>query len=161
MTGWRVCEVLALRRDDLDLTTGEAITRADDNKGRRDELVRLHPVVVEHLKRIVTFAPLVFTWNHHRRALWSEFERIQRRAGIHLPCHENHEHTSACHCYGFHDFRRAFATVNAEAITPDALQALMRHKAYATTQRYINMARQLDRAVEKLYVPPGLKTAGN
>ena len=30
---------------------------------------------------------------------------------------------------------------------------LMRHKSYATTQRYINMAGQLSRAADKLYVP--------
>jgi hypothetical protein len=29
----------------------------------------------------------------------------------------------------------------------------MRHKSYATTQRYINMARQMDEAVDALHVP--------
>jgi hypothetical protein len=32
---------------------------------------------------------------------------------------------------------------------------------YLTTQRYINMARQLDGAVEKLHVPPVLRGAAN
>jgi hypothetical protein len=36
----------------------------------------------------------------------------------------------------------------------------MRHKSYLTTKRYINMARQLDGAVEQLHVPEFLKTAG-
>ena len=45
MTGWRVSEPLALRRDDLDLDVGTAITRAEDNKAKRDNLVPLHPVV--------------------------------------------------------------------------------------------------------------------
>ena len=43
--------------------------------------------------------------------------------------------------------------MNAPRLTGDALQALMRHKSYATTQRYINMARQLDDSVKVLYVP--------
>jgi hypothetical protein len=43
--------------------------------------------------------------------------------------------------------------MNADRLTGDALQALMRHKSYTTTQRYINMARQLDQSVEVLYVP--------
>ena len=30
--------------------------------------------------------------------------------------------------------------MNADKLTPDALQALMRHKSYQTTQVYINMA---------------------
>lgn len=38
-------------------------------------------------------------------------------------------------------------------LTPDALQALMQHRDYQTTQRYINMARQLNPAVQNLYVP--------
>ncbi len=37
------------------------------------------------------------------------------------------------------------------------LQRLMRHKSYTTTQKYINMAGQLNRAVENLYVPDVLK----
>lgn len=53
--------------------------------------------------------------------------------------------------------RRAFATANAPRLWADALQALMRHKSYQTTQRYINMARQLDEAVGCLEVPDVLK----
>src|SRR5207248_202981 len=67
-----------------------------------------------------------------------EFQRIQASAEINLPCREQHEHTEACHFYGFHDFRRAFATMNADNLTADALQALMRHKSYQTTRVYIN-----------------------
>jgi integrase len=53
--------------------------------------------------------------------------------------------------------RRAFATINAPKLTADALQALMRHKSYQTTQRYINMARQLDEAIKVLDVPKVLQ----
>jgi len=130
-----------------------------DNKGKRDEMVPLHPVVVEHLERLTSFDPVVFPWHHSRRGLYVELERIHRAAGIHLPCNENHEHTDSCYCYGFHDLRRAFATVNAETLSADALQSLMRHKSYTTTQRYINMAHQLNRSVESLHVPDVLKTA--
>ena len=62
--------------------------------------------------------------------------------------------------YGFHDLRRAFAPQNAPRLTADALQKLMRHKSYLTTQRYINMASQLDEAVEALHVPDVLKATG-
>jgi hypothetical protein len=47
--------------------------------------------------------------------------------------------------------------MNASRLTGDALKALMRHKSYLTTQRYINMARQLDEAVSTLHVPDVLK----
>jgi hypothetical protein len=46
---------------------------------------------------------------------------------------------------------------NSDKQTPDALQTLMRHKSYATTQRYINLASQLDEAVDSLHVPEVLK----
>jgi integrase len=157
MTGWRLGEPLALRWDDVSLDKATAITCYDDNKGDRDDLVPLHPVVVDHLRRIADFGLLVFPWPHGESTIWKDFARIQEAAGIHLPCREKHEHTPACHFYGFHDLRRAFATQNAERLSGDALQALMRHKSYSTTQRYINMARQVNRAVEKLHVPEILR----
>lgn len=43
--------------------------------------------------------------------------------------------------------------MNADLLTPRALQALMQHKGYTPTQRYIHRARQFNPAVEKLYVP--------
>ena len=159
MTGWRISDMLGLRRDDLDLDAGTAITRARDNKGKRDERVKLHPVVVEHLKKIASFDSHVFPWNHDRTTLQSEFARLQEAAGIKLVCPEDHEHTRFCHVYGFHDLRRAFATMNADRLTSNALQALMRHKSYLTTKVYINMSRQLDDAVDSLHVPDVLRKA--
>ena len=133
--------------------------RLQDNKGKRDSLVKLHAVVVEHLRKLAGFDPHVFPWNHNERTLYAEFARIQEAAGIHLPCRTRgkHEHNRHCHLYGFHDLRRAFATMNADKLSADALQALMRHKSYATTQKYINMAWQLDDAVKVLHVPDVLR----
>ncbi len=169
MTGWRVNEPLALRWDDVSLDKATAITWHEANKGKRDEVVPLHPVVVEHLRKLVDSqiedgGPMVFPWPHHERTLYVEFDRIQQAAKdekgervIDLPCHEQHTHTAACHLYGFHDLRRAFASENALRLSESALQALMRHKSFLTTKRYINMARQLDGAVEQLHVPEFLK----
>ena len=161
MTGWRVSEPLALRWDDVSLDDGTAITRWDDNKGKRSEQVPLHPVVVEHLRTLIDFGQMVFFWPHCTRTLWRDFTEIQKEAGIHLPCREKHTHNDSCHSYGFHDLRRAFATSNAAQLTPDALQKLMRHKSYTTTQKYINMAKQIDNAVGNLFVPDVLKEADN
>jgi integrase len=160
MTGWRISELLALRRDDLDLETGQAVTRAADNKAKRDERVKLHPFALDHLRKLAHFDPRVFPWNHNRTILQRQFAAIQEAAGIHLPCPGEHKHSRFCHVYGFHDLRRAFATMNADKLTPDALQALMRHKSYQTTQVYINMARQMDQAVAVLHVPDVRMKAG-
>ena len=157
MTGWRIGEPMSLQRGDLDLENETAITWAKDNKGKRDEIVPLNPVVVDHLRKIISFGEDVFEWNHGRRTLWREFTRLQQIAGIHLPCGGDHEHTDACHVYGFHDLRRAFATMNVETLSGDALQSLMRHKSYTTTQGYINMANHVKQSADNLFVPDVLK----
>jgi hypothetical protein len=59
---------------------------------------------------------------------------------------------SSGHVYGFHDLQGVFATMNADKLTPGALQTLMRHKGYQTTQSHIDMARQMDAAVASLHV---------
>lgn len=163
MTGWRISEILAMRKEDFSPEKGTAIMRAEDTKGKREELVPLHSIVVEHLKRMMTFDKFLFCWNHDRRTLDVEFHRIQAAAivkdengkdqPLHLPCREQHEHTEACHRYGFHDLRRAFATQNAARLSADALQGLMRHKSYQTTQKYIAMTQHLRDAVDSINVP--------
>jgi integrase len=169
--GWRVGEALALRCEDLEIDavhgTGRAITRSDDNKGKRSESVPLHPLVVEYLAGLVGvvgdcggIAPgvvvdreFVFSWPASRRDLWTEFARIQDAAGIKLQCHESHEHTDACFRYGFHDLRRAFATTQAGSLTANELQTMMRHRSFSTTKKYIAMAKDASETVAKLIVP--------
>jgi hypothetical protein len=82
MTGWRIGQILSLRWEDVSLDKGTALTRAEDNKGRRDALVPLHPVIVDHLRKIIDFGRLVFAWPRHRRTLWEDFHAIQEAAGI-------------------------------------------------------------------------------
>ncbi len=158
LTGWRVGELFELTREDLDLDTGTAITRHDDNKAGRDDIVHLHPAIIDHLRGMPHFEDRVFPWPHGYKQRWKQFHAIQRAAGIHLPCNANHEHTPACHVYGFHDVRRAFATENAATLSAVELQAFMRHRSFTTTQLYINMAKQLRGGSEaKLFVPDVLR----
>jgi integrase len=145
MTGWRIGAMLALRREDVNLDEGTAISLAADNKGKRDQRIILHPVVVDHLRRLPGFSPVYFPWTHGRRQLFLALHALQKAAGIKPEWGKDR--------YGFHDLRRAFATMNAERLTADALQALMQHKDYQTTQRYIAMARQLKPAAQNLFVP--------
>jgi len=88
---------------------------------------------------------MIFPWNHNRSSLYKEFVRIQDAADV--------RPTGSKKRYGFHDLRRGFATMNADRLTPDALQILMQHQDYQTTQQYINMARQMKPTVQNLYVP--------
>src|SRR5262249_38053373 len=93
MTGWRISDMLALRREDLDLKGGYPIPRAVDNKGGREDRVKLHPVVVEHLERLASFETLVSPPVHNEWVLREEYHRLQRLAGINLICPGRHEHS--------------------------------------------------------------------
>ena len=156
---------MSLKWSDVDLDAATAITRHADHKGNRTEKIALHPVVIDHLRGLRSFDDRVFPWDKDRRGLYDEFARIQDAAGIYLACpyagDERHgECTDACHRYGFHDERRAFATMNAMNMTREALQALMRHRDPNTTDLYINYARQVKPAVANLHVPNVLRMGG-
>lgn len=82
LTGWRIGEIMALRRDDVDLSTGTAFLAAESTKGKRDITIELHPVAIDHLKTIVSFESLVFDWPHHERTLWADFANLKKVAGL-------------------------------------------------------------------------------
>jgi integrase len=162
-TGWRIDEILSLRRDDVDLKTGAILTRAVSNKGRRDELDYLTPEALDHVRGVVGFEPLLFWWPHDRGALWDEFQRIQNAAGIALVCPDaaRHQCTASCSFYGFHALRRGYATMNVERMSAPELQRKMRHKSFSTTLRYIGLADKMKKATDRVYVPDFLKTGAS
>jgi integrase len=145
LTGWRIGAILRLKREDVDLDQGFALSRYADNKGKRDAKVPLHPLIVEHLRKLAGFSERMFPWPLGERRVFTELHRVQEQASIRPEGGKDF--------YGFHDLRRAFATMNAERLTPDALQHLMQHQDYQTTQRYIAIARQMNPAVANLFVP--------
>lgn len=116
-------------------------------------------MTLEHLQQIASDSPLVFYWPHNRRTLDTEFHRIQKTAGIYLPCPKSDEHecTDACHRYGFHALRRAYATLNVNNMAAPMLQKKMRHKSFQTTLRYINLADKMKKTTEQVYVPEFLR----
>src|SRR5262249_23751090 len=128
-----------------------AFSKAQDNKGRRDQKISLHPVVVDDLRKLRSFDENVFPWAKDRRKLFAHLHRLQDTAGV--------KPDGGKPYFGFHDLRRALATMNGGRMTADALQALMQHKDYQTTQRYIAIARQLNPAVQDLFVPPVVRKA--
>lgn len=151
MTGWRMSEPLSLTKESIDWETGRVYLDADDNKGNRDEVLILHPIVIEHLEQIKSFGPMLFDMDEVPRQMWRTFGIIQKTAGVQKRNGKP---------YGFHCLRRGFATMNATRMSADALQKVMRHKNYATTQLYINLARQIHEAVPDLFVPNLPKVGG-
>jgi integrase len=160
-TGWRIGEIMAFRRADLDLKTGAILTRAGDNKGGRDDVDYLPDAALALVKPIVGFGELVFTWPHDEGRLYDEFHAIQEAAGIKLPCRDEgrHECTDTCHVYGFHALRRGYATMNVDRLSAPELQRKMRHKSFTTTLKYIGLADKMKKAAEKVYVPEFLNAA--
>lgn len=160
VTGWRINEVLSIRRDDVDFESGQVIARWDDSKGKRDESIFVPPSVLDLLKPVWrNFRQRPLDWNGSARYMYDVFLSLQQTAGISLPCPEDHEHTDFCFVYGFHDFKRAFATNNAGSMSPTQLQRLMKHSDFTTTQRYINYAKVMTETPE-VHVPDVLKKNG-
>lgn len=146
MTGWRINQTLDVDLlADVNLGTRDVFAPADQTKGRRDVLCKLHPIAIEELRPLVErfckrFVPDSVTID----CLYKQFRRIQRAANV-LPARGKEY-------FGFHDLRRGFATANAENLDLFELQKLMQHKSLETTKKYVNMARRTD-STEKLRAP--------
>jgi integrase len=143
VTGMRKGALLALQWEDVDLKTGRAVSRGQDNKGKRPHPVKLGPVIPLLLK-IKGDDPRVFPCDHWKTTFDDQFRTLQVAAEIVLPCvgSDTHECTRACHCYCFHDFRRAHATYHYGEVTDRELQQQMGHAAFSTTQGYIKYAQE-------------------
>ncbi len=155
MTGWRIGQAISLRWDEVDLEACTALSRSDvsGNKGKRDDRVPLHDLIVSHLRPLeASFQSHVFPWQNHLRVLWEEFVRIQEAVRLpgDMPMPKGGKNGA---WYGFHDLRRGFATCNAEALDLFELQALMQHQSLETTKTYVNMVKRLKRAADGLFVP--------
>ena len=146
MAGRRIGAMLALQRADLDLDGARLLSQAEDNKGKRDQWVPLHPVAIEHLRKLRGFHDKVFPWMLDKNALYDELHRLEKLAGV-----PN---------YGFHSLKRAFCTRNAGRIPRSAMQFMAEHASYQTTEEYyINPVSEIEEAVERLYVPEFLRKA--
>jgi len=127
--------------------------RHSRSKGRRDDAVPLHPIVVEHLRRITDYGTKVFDWPLGRQLLWKEWTRVQQKAGIHRPCTEEHVHTPSCYVYGFHSLKKACGTLHAGRLPKPVLNAFMRHRAFATTDKYyLNRERLVEGVTDTMFV---------
>jgi integrase len=160
VTGMRKSALINLRWEDVDLNAGVALSRYGDNKAKRDQhhkigsITNLLVKLYESRKRL---EPRVFPWNYCWKGLDRTLARIQKAAGIKLHCRESHEHTPACHLYGFHSFRYAHATYNFGRVSDRDLQEQMGHATFSTTQRYIKYAGIHQKRVYDVFLPESLK----
>ncbi|MEM9354143.1 MAG: tyrosine-type recombinase/integrase [Planctomycetota bacterium] len=149
MTGWRIGEILDLRRDDLDLDAATARVDAESTKGRREARIELHPAVIDHCRAVADDQPFAFPWPHHERTLWADFAKLKAAAELDFPG-------------AFHRLRFGFANANVDHLDADVLQKLMRHRDPQTTRRYVNMAERMRRrgTADRLHVPAVLRESG-
>ncbi len=164
VTGMRKSALMAVLWDDVDLESGIILSRYRDNKAKNDQRHKI-PAVVPLLRRLHEVRKpgesRVFPWNHATKSLDRDFARIQKAAGIHLPCREDHEHTPSCHLYGFHGLRYAHATYNFGRVTDRELQGQMGHSSFNTTLRYIKYAEAHQERAYDAYLPQSLKQQAN
>ena len=145
VTGARIGSILRLRWEDVDFSTGRVLSRAADLKQRKDSRPDIS-AALPYLIKLRSSDPRLLPWNHAMRALYPQFQRIQKEAGISIPCpergREGHVCTDACQYYGFHAFRYAHARMNYQ--NPQ-LQNQMGHACERTTEHYKRWAaRQLE-----------------
>lgn len=136
VTGARIDSVLRLRWEDLDRDTGRILARASILKQRkpsRPEIAKALP----YLDKIQGSDPRLLPWNHHKRTLWVQFEKIQKAAGVVAPCprqgEKGHECRESCHVFGFHAIRYSHARFNFD--NPE-LQNQMGHATAVMTEHY-------------------------
>ena len=156
LTGWRIGSSLALRWDQIEETDQGVVvySPAEQNKGKRDVQIILHPEVVRHLtplreaKSATVFPYVEFSWQIR------QFYLLQERAAIEPRFKREGQ------WYGFHDFRRGFATNNVANLNTMELMQAMQHRDLATTQKYIRMAEETtaQNIASKLAVPDFLTT---
>ena len=154
----RIEAALSLRWEHMDLDSRIILTTARSTKQKRDHRACLPPVVAEKLRRIKQFSPMVFPWRYGESTLYRHFFKIETAAGIKLTCTGEHDHTEACHFYGFHGYRRSFATLNDE-LPASMKQGQMGHSSYAMTQRYERYADSRANFASKIYLPPSMTKA--
>ena len=112
--------------------------------------------MVDHLRKLIDFGEMVFYWPHHEPPCGLTLRGSRKQGGFICTATRSTITRQPATATGSTTFVGP-STVNAETMSADALQALMRHKSYSTTQRYINLANQVNRAVEGLHVPDVLK----
>jgi len=140
--GYRLGEVLALRNDPemINFENGYIKIPRTIRKGKkRDVVTPLNPALTDALKRAITSGNIgsgecIFPYGiHHIDKVW---RKIREKAGL--------EDTIRVH-----DLRHTFGSRAAQAASDDpfAVQALLGHSDFRTTQKYIHVDESRKRAV--------------
>lgn len=160
MTGWRRREALLLERRNIDVEGNRVILAAAGTKGKRAEHIALDSqrFTMGHIEAMLGNDPEEYVFpvgGRDWRFLYVELAKIQKKAGIHLRCNIEREHecTASCHRYGFHDFRRGFATNNYSRMPFADLQRSMRHRCESTTKLYVDESKAFKDAAPDYFVP--------
>jgi site-specific recombinase XerD len=125
-SGERIAAMLGLAWDDLDLSGGWCLCRAENRKGQRRD--RLYPLAADTIAALVAMpatGPLVFPWPWSRCLLWSRYAEVLKRAG--LPFDRKSK---------FHRMRKSVAS-HARATGLNATE-LLDHADARTTTAYID-----------------------
>jgi integrase len=142
-TGLRRRTLFSITWAMVDLDNGRIEIPADNMKSRRHHRMMLHPMVVEHLRRIQRAAEQpVFPWPYDRTHFNTVFHRLQYDAGIPLAGH-----------FGLHSIRKTFATNLCMTDAVAAQLALGHAGLRVTLEHYVNDDVIVSRAINALPQP--------
>jgi integrase len=146
-TGMRRGELLALRREDVDLERGYLLVRADHSKTSEGRVVPLNSEVMRALKALLPQPDgRLFPFEQFPRFRW---DRVRHKLGW---MDSDNPRLSR---WRFHDLRHHAASQLVMADVPISKVAkILGHKELATTQRYAHLSDEsLFEAVERIVLP--------
>ena len=149
--GLRVSEVVRLKVSDLD--SQRLMIRVEQGKGQKDRYTILSPRLLEELR---------LYWRSCRPRLWL-FPSTRPERSMHPTCAQKIYYLAKARAQisksgGIHTLRHCFATHLLEAgVDLRTIQTLMGHTSLITTQRYLQIRRQvLDSRQDLIDLLPGL-----
>lgn len=153
--GLRRTEWLLLRWREVSLDRGVIHLSAERSKSGKAATIPLHPIVVQHLRRLSDFGEYVLPFERDYlgrnrplslQILYGEWKRLQKVAGIEEP-------------YTFHNMRDTCLSRFAGSMTQSQLVLFSRHADFETTSKhYLHSPTVLADSIEKIPVPDFLRT---
>ena len=142
-TAFRRGALFALVWDDVDVAEAIVGLPAEFDKCGVERVKPLHRAAIAHLLKIrLAGQQRLFAWSHGWKAFYKEWHAIQDMAGI-----ETKDH------FTLHDLKRTAGTELSDIASPWVVQQMLDHSSINTSRHYVNVARKLRPAVDRMSMP--------
>ena len=142
-TAFRRGALFSLVWDDVDVAAAIVGLPAEFDKCGVERVKPLHRAAIAHLLKIrLPGRRKLFEWRHGWKAFYKEWHTIQDMAGI-----ETKDH------FTLHDLKRTAGTELSDVASPWVVQQMLDHASINTSRHYVNVARKLRPAVDRMSMP--------